>query len=82
MIPRANQKNLMLSKEIIDAVKQGKFHVYQVATVEEGIQILTGTSAGKADTAGNFKSGTVYGAVQQKLKQYFKRSLELKKELE
>jgi lon-related putative ATP-dependent protease len=82
MIPRANQKNLMLSKEIIDAVKQGKFHVYQVATVEEGIEILTGTSAGKADTAGNFKSGTVYGAVQQKLKQYFKRSLELKKKWE
>ncbi len=82
MIPQANQKNLMLSKEVIDAVKKRKFHVYQVATIEEGIEILTGIPAGKADKDGNFPPGTVYGAVQQKLKQYFKRSLELKKELE
>lgn len=81
MIPQANQKNLMLSKEVIDAVKKRKFHVYQVATIEEGIEILTGIPAGKADKDGNFPEGTVYGAVQQKLKQYFKRSLELKKEL-
>ncbi|CAB1065325.1 ATP-dependent protease La (EC Type II [Olavius sp. associated proteobacterium Delta 1] len=82
MIPRANQRNLMLSKEVIDAVKKRKFHVYQVATVEDGIEILTGTPAGKADRDGNFPKGTVYGAVQQKLKQYYQRSLELKKELE
>ncbi len=82
MIPQANQKNLMLSKEVIDAVKKRKFHVYQVATVEEGIEILTGTPAGKVDQDGNFPNGTVYGAVQQKLKQYFQRSLEWKKALE
>jgi len=82
MIPRANQKNLMLGREVIDAVKNRKFHVYQVATVEEGIEILTGTPAGKPDKDGNFLKGTVYGAVQQKLKQYFQRSLALKKELE
>jgi lon-related putative ATP-dependent protease len=82
MIPQANQKNLMLSREIIDAVKKRKFHVYQVAAVEEGIEILTGIPAGKADPDGNFPKGTVYGAVQQKLKQYFQRSLALKKELE
>ena len=82
MIPQANQKNLMLSKEVIDAVKKRKFHVYQVATVEEGIEILTGTPAGKVNQDGNFPNGTVYGAVQQKLKQYFQRSLEWKKALE
>jgi len=81
MIPRANQKNLMLSKEVIDAVKQRKFHVYQVARVEEGIEILTGQPAGKADKEGNYPDGSVYGAVQQKLKQYFQRSLKLKKDL-
>ena len=70
----------MLRKEVVDAVKQHKFHVYQVSTVEEGIEILTGVPAGKADKDGNYPAGTVYGAVQKKLKQYFKRSLQLKKE--
>jgi lon-related putative ATP-dependent protease len=82
IIPRANVKNLMLRKEVIDAVKKRKFHVYQVATVEEGIEILTGMPAGKADKDGNYPEGTVYGAVQQKLAHYYKRSLQLKKELE
>jgi len=82
MIPQANQKNLMLNKEVIDAVKKRKFHVYQVATIEEGIAILTGVQAGQADKDGNFPKGTIYGAVQQKLKQYFQRSLELKKAME
>jgi lon-related putative ATP-dependent protease len=82
MIPRANVKNLMLRKEVVDAVKKRKFHVYQVSTVEEGVEILTGMPAGKADKNGNYPAGTVYGAVQQKLAHYFKRSLQLKKELE
>jgi lon-related putative ATP-dependent protease len=82
IIPQANQKNLMLSKEVIDAVKKHKFHVYQVAAVEEGIEILTGMPAGKADKDGRFPAGTVYGCVQQKLAQYYQRSIRLKKELE
>jgi lon-related putative ATP-dependent protease len=82
IIPRANKDNLMIKKEVIDAVKRKKFHIYQVSTVEEGIEILTGIAAGKPDKNGNFPAGTVYGAVQQKLKTYFKRSLKLKKELE
>ena len=82
IIPQANKKNLMLSKEVIKAVKQRKFHVYQVSTVEEGIEILTGMPAGKADKNGNYPDGTVYGAVQNKLAHYFKRSSQLKKELE
>ena len=82
IIPKANVKNLMLRKEVIDAVKKRQFHVYQVSTVEEGIEILTGMPAGKADKDGNYPEGTVYGAVQQKLAHYYKRSLQLKKELE
>ncbi len=81
MIPKANVNNLMLRKEVIDAVKKRKFHVYQVSTVEEGIEILTGIPAGKADKDGNYPKGTVYGAVQQKLARYYKRSLQLKKHL-
>ena len=81
IIPRANTKNLMLRKEVVDAVKQHKFHVYQVSTVEEGIEILTGVPAGKPDKDGNYPKGTVFGAVQKKLAHYFKCSMQLKKEL-
>jgi hypothetical protein len=72
----------MVSKEVINAVKRKQFHIYQVARVEEGIEILTGVKAGQPDKKGNFPRDTVYGAVQQKLKEYFKRSVEQKKELE
>ena len=81
MIPRANKKNLMLKKEVLDAVKQGKFHIYQVATVEEGIEILTGVRAGQPNKKGNYPAGTVYGAVQEKLKKYYERSYKIKKAL-
>jgi lon-related putative ATP-dependent protease len=79
IIPKANTDNLMIKREVIKAVKQKKFHIYQVSTVEEGIEILTGVAAGKPDKNGNYHAGTVYGAVQQKLKTYFERSLEQKK---
>jgi lon-related putative ATP-dependent protease len=82
LIPRANVKNLMLKKEVIDAVKKGKFHIYQVSTVKEGIEILTGVTAGTPDEAGNYPEGTVYGKVQAKLKKYLERSIKFKKEFE
>jgi len=81
MIPRANKKNLMLKKDVLDALKQNKFHVYQVATVEDGIEILTGVSAGKPDKKGQYPDGSVFGAVQKKLKHYFERSYKIKKAL-
>ena len=82
MIPTANIQNLMLKKEVIDAVKKKKFHIYQVSTVEEGIEILTGIPAGKPNKKGIYPAGTVYGAVQKKLREYVKRSEKLKKEVE
>ncbi len=82
MIPKANQKNLMLKKEVVDAVKRKQFHIYAVATVEEGIEILTGRPAGKADKNGNYPAGSVFAAVQKKLRQFHHSALRLKKELE
>ena len=82
MIPKANVKNLMLKREVIDAVKKGKFHIYRVATIPEGIEILTGAKAGAPDQKGNFPPASVYGKVQAKLKEYVKRTFELKKEFE
>ncbi len=82
MIPQSNVKNLMLKREVIDAVKEGKFHVYQVSTIEEGIEILTGHAAGKPDKDGIYPDDSVYGRVQQKLKKYLERAFAIKKEFE
>ena len=82
MIPAANTQNLMLKKEVIDAVKQKKFRIYQVSTVEDGIEILTGVPAGKPNKKGIYPEDTVYGAVQKKLKYYLERSQKIKKEFE
>jgi hypothetical protein len=48
----------MLKKDVLDAVKQNKFHIYQVATVEEGIEILTGIPAGKPNIKGKYPAGS------------------------
>ncbi|MBW1866556.1 MAG: AAA family ATPase, partial [Deltaproteobacteria bacterium] len=79
LIPKANVKNLMLKRAVIDAVEKGRFHIYQVATVDEGIEILTGVPAGQRDGDCNYPEGTVYGAAQKKLKKYLERSFQLKK---
>jgi lon-related putative ATP-dependent protease len=80
LIPKANVKNLMIKKEVIDAVKNKQFHIYPVATVEEGIAILTGKPVGKPDQEGNYPEDTIFGKVQQKLKKYLQKSMNLKKE--
>jgi len=72
----------MLKKEVIDAVKQGQFHIYQVSTIEEGIEILTGVPAGMPDEEGIYPEETVYGRVQEKLKRYLEQSFKLKKQFE
>ena len=82
MIPAANIQNLMLKREVIEAVKQKKFYIYRVSSVEEGIEILTGVPAGKPNKKGIYPEGTVYGAVQKKLKYYLERSQKIKKEFE
>ena len=70
MIPVQNVMNLNLSDEVVEAVKNKKFHIYTVSTIEEGIEILTGVPAGKKDKNGNFPAGTVNYLVYEKLKKY------------
>lgn len=67
MIPHQNVKNLMLSHDVIEAVKNGLFHIYSVAHVEEGIEILMGRPAGKTLKAGGFTKGSVFDLVDKKL---------------
>jgi lon-related putative ATP-dependent protease len=69
LIPESNVRNLMLKKEVIEAVKAGKFHVYPIKTIEEGIEILTGVPAGKQLQDGNFEKDSVYDRVDRKLRE-------------
>ena len=72
MIPVQNVKNLQLSDEVIEAVKNKKFHIYSVSTIEEGIEVLTGVPAGRKDKNGKFPAGTINYLVYEKLKKYEK----------
>ena len=64
-----------LSEEIIEAVKCGKFHIYAVSTIDEGIEILTGVPAGKKNEKGHFPAGTINYLAQEKLNKYYKNSI-------
>lgn len=74
IIPKQNVRNLHLEDEVIDAVKKGKFHIYAISTIEEGIEILTGVPAGKKDKNGKFPLGTINYLAQEKLKKFSKMS--------
>lgn len=79
MIPKANVKNLMVSQDVLKAVKKGKFHLYGVSTIAEGIEILTGVPAGKTNKNGDYSRTTVFGKVQEKLESYLRSGFRLKK---
>ncbi len=70
MIPIQNVRNLNLSDEVINAVKDKKFHIYAISTIEEGIEILTGVPAGKKDNKGHFPAGSINYLAYEKLKKY------------
>jgi len=74
MIPAANVKNLMLRRDVIQAVEMGAFHIYAVASIEQGIEVLTDTPAGTMDLELNYSENTVFGLVQKKLGKYHERS--------
>lgn len=68
VIPRQNLRNLMLREEVTEAVKQGKFHVYAVGSVDEGIEVLTGVEAGEKKEDGSYLEGSINYKVDKKLK--------------
>lgn len=67
IIPALNVPDLMLRNDVVKAVSRGKFRIYPVETIDEGIAILTGTEAGKIDETGNYPPGTVNFLVNEKL---------------
>jgi lon-related putative ATP-dependent protease len=67
LIPTANIQNLMLKEEVAAAVKEGKFHIYPVSTIDQGIEVLTGVKAGKLGKSGHFPPGSINDRVQKRL---------------
>ena len=72
LIPHRNARNLMLRSDVVAAVRDGKFHVYPVRTIDEGIEILTGVEAGTPETDGGYPEGTVHGLVDRELQRLAK----------
>ena len=69
VIPRANMKNLMLSDEVVEAVAEGMFNIYTVETIDEAIEILTGTTAGERGEDGKFPEDTFNRKVEDRLRE-------------
>jgi len=67
MFPHLNLGDLMLRKDVVEAVREGKFHLYAVKSIDEGIEILTGVEAGERREGGGFKEGSVNARVDKKL---------------
>jgi lon-related putative ATP-dependent protease len=67
MIPSDNVRNLALNDEVVQAVKDGKFHIYAVSTIDEGIEVLTDTPAGKVNGDGAYPEGTIHYLVEARL---------------
>ena len=78
IIPYQNVVNLTLKDEVIEAVKNEKFHIYPISTVDEGIEILTGIKAGKILKDGTFEKNSINYLVSQKLKDYATRAANFK----
>lgn len=70
LIPEANVKHLMLRADVVEAVRKKKFHVYPVATIDQGIEVLTGVPAGEAAADGSWPEGTFNARVAAKLDAY------------
>ena len=67
MIPRSNIGDLALAQEVIDAVKEGSFHIWSVETVDQGIEVVMGIAAGEKDDSGKYPEGTVNYLVDKRL---------------
>lgn len=79
IIPQQNVCNLMLHDEVVDAVKAGQFHIWAVRHISEGIEILTGESAGAERTSGGrFPDGTIFAKVEARFQKMYESVKETK----
>jgi predicted ATP-dependent protease len=70
LMPKSNCRNLMLRPDVVQAIKDGKFRVYAVNSIDEGIEVLTGVPAGERGPDGRYPDGSINGRVEKKLRQF------------
>jgi predicted ATP-dependent protease len=73
LMPKSNLRNLMLRADVVAAVKEGKFHIYAVDTIDEGMTVLTGIDAGERGSEGRYPEGSINALVEKKFHQYAER---------
>ena len=73
IIPAANVSNLMLDEEVVEAVRNGRYHIWAVRTIDEGIELLSGHRAGRRRVDGSYPPGSVHGLVAARLLEYAER---------
>ncbi|NLK21869.1 MAG: AAA family ATPase [Epulopiscium sp.] len=81
IIPYQNIKDLVLKDEVIEAVKEGLFHIYPIRHIDEGIEILTGVPAGEKQKNCRYDGDTIHGKVYNKLNRFHKGSIHESKKL-
>lgn len=74
MVPHTNVANLVLSDEIVDTVRAGRFHVWAVWTINEGIEVLTGVAAGARRPDGAWQPGTIHRLAEDRLREFAERA--------
>ena len=72
LIPASNVKHLMLRQDVVEAVAAGQFHIYPIETIDQGIEVLTGIEAGKANAKGQYPKGSVNRLVADRLAEFAK----------
>jgi len=80
IIPAKSVKDLMLRKDVVEAVKGGKFHIYPIKTIEQGVEIVTGMRAGKMRKDGTYPKGTLFRLVDDRLKDLAEKARAFAKE--
>ena len=81
IIPKSNLKNLMLKNEIIEAVKEGKFHIWAISTIDQGIEILTGVPVRERQKDGSFPEGTINRRVEDQLRHLLVEAEKIKEQI-
>jgi ATP-dependent Lon protease len=72
LIPESNVEDLMLREDVLESVGAGKFHIWPVAKIEQGIEVLTGVAAGRRNGDGSFERGTVFAMIDERLNEMAK----------
>jgi lon-related putative ATP-dependent protease len=79
LIPEGNVQHLMLRPDVVEAVREGRFQIYPIATIDQGIEVLTGAAAGVKGDDGRFPEGTINRLVEDKLRKFATRAKEFAK---